>query len=106
MRASEILRGLADLIDNAEGGGINQTEPLNTVVAEPDQVTQQKPEEHDVPGREKFLPPLQAKLEILKKSVGMENVYDEGDELAQIKKRAGIPPAVTDEAASDGPLEV
>jgi hypothetical protein len=39
-----------------------------------------------------MVPPLQAKLEILKKSEGIPNVYGgEGtDELAMIKKNAGL----------------
>ena len=42
----------------------------------------------------KMVPPLQAKLEILKKSEGLPNVYDscedEQDELSMLKKRAGL----------------
>jgi hypothetical protein len=65
--------------------------------------TGQEPEEQEV---DKFIPPLQSKLEILKKSVGLDNVYDEEpDELDQMKKRAGIPLAVQQAAADDEPLD-
>jgi hypothetical protein len=53
-----------------------------------------------------FVPPLQAKIELLKKAVDVDSIYDQGgDELAQMKKRAGINPAVIDAAADDEPLE-
>jgi hypothetical protein len=52
-----------------------------------------------------MVPPLQQKLEILKKSQGMENVYDEepADELDLIKRNAGI--AVITAAEEDEPFE-
>jgi hypothetical protein len=39
-----------------------------------------------------MVPPLQAKLELLKKSEGVPNVYDDeaADELTVIRKNAGI----------------
>ena len=75
-----------------------------------------------------FLPPLQMKLELLKKAVGVENVYDDGpdsehqshdevgapdteressfeSELSQIKKAAGINPAVMQELSNDEPMD-
>jgi hypothetical protein len=74
-----------------------------------------------------FLPPLQMKMELLKKAVGVENVYDDGtdpeqqeefvgspetqqdpgheDELAQIKRHAGINTVVAFDLADDEPLE-
>jgi hypothetical protein len=55
-----------------------------------------------------MLPPLQAKLEILKKSEGIPSVYDdqdtEHDELMNIKKNAGLT-AAQHEAADDEPLD-
>ena len=48
-----------------------------------------------------FVPPLQAKMEILKKSVGMDNVYNELDD---VKKLAGLTPTQQD-AADDEPFE-
>lgn len=52
-----------------------------------------------------MVPPLQQKIEILKKSQGMENVYDEepADELDLIKRNAGI--AVITAAEEDEPFE-
>jgi hypothetical protein len=54
-----------------------------------------------------MVPPLQAKLEILKKSEGIPNTYDEQDqstdELALMKKRAGLSTAQK-EAAEDNDI--
>jgi hypothetical protein len=123
MRASEILRGLVDLIVNSEGG-----QPAPTV--SPQQAAHgqtpmskftpvnQEPEGAEVQGV--FVPPLQAKIELLKKAVDVDSIYDEGgpeedltgygadneDELGRMKKMAGINPVVADEAASDEPLDM
>jgi hypothetical protein len=53
-----------------------------------------------------MVPPLQAKIEILKKSEGIPNVYDGegGDELDAIKKNAGLT-AAQHEALDDEPLD-
>jgi hypothetical protein len=79
--------------------GGNDSEQQNRL--EPVQV--EKPQDEEQP---KMVPPLQAKLEILKKSEGMPNVYDgEGrNELAMIKKNAGLT-AAQHEAADDEPLD-
>jgi hypothetical protein len=93
MKMADVLRDIADLIDQKMGG--NDSEQQNRL--EPVQV--EKPQDEEQP---KMVPPLQAKLEILKKSEGMPNVYDgEGrNELAMIKKNAGLT-AAQHEASED-----
>ena len=83
MKVAELLRSLADMISSVEGGEQpQQAEPMMTAVS----VDNTDNTETGV-----FVPPLQAKLEILKKSVGMDNVYDgQGDELGDIRKMAGL----------------
>ena len=58
MKTAEILRKLADLVDTVEGDASPET---NT----PDELGT-------------MVPPLQQKIEILKKSQGIDNVYDDG----------------------------
>jgi hypothetical protein len=96
MKMSDILRKLADVVDT-------QSMPTNSTVRRTKPVTIEKPE--DVEGAV-MVPPLQAKLEILKKSEGIPNVYDEdeSDELTVIKKNAGLT-AAQHEAADDEPLD-
>jgi hypothetical protein len=94
MKMADILRGLADKLDGIEGGTDDTPKQtgLNPV--------------GDVPGGDtdttKMIPPLQAKLEILKKSEGIPNVYDTqgGNELSAIRKNAGLT-AAQHEASED-----
>ena len=58
MKAAEILRKLADLVDTIERG---DTEP-----------------ESDNTGV--MVPPLQQKIEIMKKSQGLDNIYDQDED--------------------------
>jgi hypothetical protein len=98
MKMAELLRQLADKLDSIDSstGDAPKQNRLSPV--------------GDVPGSDTdssiMVPPLQAKLEILKKSEGLPNVYDgEGDdELAAIKKNAGLT-AAQHEAADDEPLD-
>ena len=84
MKTAEILRKLADLVDTVDS---DVSPESNT----PDDVGT-------------MLPPLQQKIEILKKSQGIDNVYDEqADELDQFKKNAGL--AVITTAEEDEPFE-
>jgi hypothetical protein len=94
MKMADILRNLADKLDSIDSGTSdapkqNRLSPVG-----------------DVPGGDTdsatMVPPLQAKLEILKKSEGLPNVYDsEGsDELSAIKKNAGLT-AAQHEASED-----
>lgn len=92
MKAAEILRSLADVIDRAESGA--------TAAEVPQQ--DQKPKFHkvEVPNDDQgeatsMIAPLQQKLELLKKAAGVESMYDEAsceesDPLDQMKKMAGI----------------
>ena len=94
MKMADILRGIADQLDGAQDNSVTKQTGLNPV--------------GDVPGGDtdtsKMVPPLQAKLEILKKSVGLPNVYDDesqqADELELMKQRAGLSPC-QQEASED-----
>jgi len=117
MRAAEILRQMADMID---------------AKSQPQQVAHS----HSPPGNsdlvpvptDVFLPPLQGKYELLKQAVGVENEFDENaanidkdpeasnhkvtpmstdetDALERMKKAAGVNAFVTHELSDDEPLE-
>lgn len=84
MKTSEILRKVADLVDTIEGD--------------------EQPEENTSDELDTMVPPLQQKMEILKKSQGIDNVYDKSnDELEQVKKNAGLASMTT--AEEDEPFE-
>ena len=112
MRASDIIQGLEELIavirHNEQSAQFQEpttmAKPMIAVDVEP---TNSVGQEADV-----FVPPLQAKIELLKKATGVASTYDgegEQDELARMQQMAGIQkphPVVADEAASDEPLDV
>jgi hypothetical protein len=112
MKAAEILRKLADVIDQHS----SEDRPTNSVPhAELEPVEADHTDNTEVTT---FVAPLQAKLELLKKSVGVDNVYDEqscgcecdpcecdSGELELIKQRAGVPTIAVQEMADDEPFE-
>jgi hypothetical protein len=128
MRVAELLRSLLDTIDRQEVvDAVPQQRDDLTNFSQPEEVESNNIEDpHDL-----YLPPLQMKLELLKKAVGVENVYDDGSdadqescdedeyvgdpesqentnfesELAKIKKSAGINAGVMQELSNDEPLD-
>jgi hypothetical protein len=98
MKMADVLRDLADKLDSIESGTDDTPKQtgLNPV--------------GDVQGGDtdttKMVPPLQAKLELLKKATGVDNVYDseEPDELDDIKKLTGIKAVIAQEAGEDNDI--
>jgi hypothetical protein len=116
MRAAEILRQMADMIDQK-----SQPKPQapQQHAGNPDLI----PVPDDV-----FLPPLQGKYELLKKAVGVDNTFDENvgnvsddpeasnhkvtpmspeetDALERMKKAAGVNALIINDLSDDEPLE-
>jgi hypothetical protein len=99
MKMADVLRNLADKLDSIESGNspMDQSHTGTTVEIEPG---------NDSAG-DTFVPPLQAKLELLKKSTGVPSFYDNdenGDELDDIKKLTGIKAVVAQEAGEDNDI--
>jgi hypothetical protein len=118
MRASEILRQMADMID-AKSQATTQTQSQEQSTGSPDLIP--------VP-TDTFLPPLQGKYELLKKAVGVDNTFDENvgkvaedpeasnhkvtpmspdetDALERMKKAAGVNALIINDLSDDEPLE-
>ena len=97
---ADLLRDLADLIDQKMGSSDPAANNRTQQLLDPVEVPKQ-----ELPDNPVMVPPLQAKLEILKKSEGIPNVYDsEGgddqtDELSMIKMNAGL--SVAQQEASE-----
>jgi len=94
MKLADIMRDIADLLDQKAGQDQSPGADMTTNSTQT-KMTQVTPEPGDNgEPQPKMVPPLQAKLEILKKSEGLPNVYDDcgkdTDELAMIKKNAGL----------------
>ena len=86
MKIAELFKHMIDLLDQEE------------------QAQTQAPTPDDELGV--MVPPLQQKIEILKKSQGMDNIYDqsaEEDELDVVKRNAGL--AIITTAEEDEPVE-
>ena len=95
MKIADILRAIADNLEHTSSDVTpsgNDKEPENL-----------------------FVPPLQQKIELLKKAVGVENIYNDGgpqqqyansvqepeNELDKIKRMAGVPIAAIQELSTD-----
>jgi hypothetical protein len=112
MRAAEILRQMADMIDAKSQSAEPHAHDHSDLTPVPTDV---------------FLPPLQGKYELLKKAVGVQNDFDENannqnqgdagnyrvtpmepeetDALERMKKAAGVNALITHELSNDEPLE-
>jgi hypothetical protein len=130
MKIADILRTLAANLEHAQGGApdpriqnpgqmIDVAVVADTEEPSPNGVTASG---NDKAPENTFLPPLQQKQELLKKAVGVENVYDDGgpahqheeetaeeDEMTverddivdRIKKLSGVPRAAIQELSND-----
>jgi len=118
MSPSELLRKFADMIDAKYQDTIHDiSEPVVSVDYEPEEGGDcgcGGSSEHDQQPDDVFVPPLQLKLELLKKATGVDSIYDDEDdedeqhsynELAAIRRNAGIDPVVLDALGDDEPLE-
>jgi hypothetical protein len=93
MKMADILRQLADKLDGIEGDNTgNQASDFQH------EVDQLSGSDTGLEQNPVMIPPLQQKLEILKKSAGMDNAMDSGsDELDDIKKLTGINAVIASE---------
>lgn len=114
MKASEILRALADKLDSMTQP---ETPDSNSAELVPVEVDNTDHTEDSV-----FVSPLQQKLELLKKATGVESHYDDeescgceqtpcgcdsaDDEMSIMKRNAGITPVVLQVASDDEPLDM
>ena len=127
MKIADILRTLANNLEHAQGGApdprIQNPGQLIDVAVVADK---HSPGGTTASGNDQnpdlFLPPLQQKQELLKKAVGVENVYDDGtpaeqheqekaaeddmsaerdDIVDRIKKLSGVPTAAVQELSNN-----
>lgn len=84
MKMADVLHSIADMLDQTGG----DSDGSNQAKLTPVQVVQ-----HEHPGQDAMIPPLQQELELKKKENDVDNAFDnqEGsDELDDIKKLTGI----------------
>lgn len=124
MKLAEILRKIADVVDQQE---ISATQPVQVraVAQIPSHDASDNSNDDLTPvPTDVMLPPLQGKYELLKRAVGVQNRFDQGDSdpedsnykvtpldaeeqsaLQRMKKNAGISAFVTHELSNDEPFE-
>ena len=112
---SQLFRQLADMIDAKQQEPQPEVAP-DDYLSEPESGGEDCGCDQAEQPDDLFVPPLQLKMELLKKAVGVDNIYD-GDEdeeetqhsygeLEAIKRNAGlIDPVVMSELGDDEPLE-
>lgn len=129
MKVADILRTLANNLEHAQGGTPdpriqNPAELLDVAIVADTEASSPNGTTDSGNDREPedlFLPPLQQKQELLKKAVGVENIYDDGtpteqheseedqddmsaernDIVDRIKKLSGVPVAAVQELSND-----
>lgn len=118
MKISDIFRKIADVIDQEQDPG--QPDPQLQNPAELSHVSAGEPvdnvDNQDAGADDDIMiPPLQLKTELLKRAVGVDNVYDDqradevsdedcgcaDNEIARMKQMAGIPVAAVSEMSDD-----
>jgi hypothetical protein len=129
MKISDIFRKLADVIDQEQDPRsadprLQNTAELVAIAPGPHSDQVDAPQNQDAGADDEvYVPPLQLKLELLKRAVGVDNIYDEGearaddveqpvqhdhhdhhghtDELARMKQLAAIQTLSDDEVFDD-----
>jgi hypothetical protein len=108
MKMADVLRNLADKLDGIEGGsgqGDNMGKQASNFQHSVDDGAESGDREVELTGV--MIPPLQQKLEVLKKATGMDNAFDNdqsSDELDDIKKLTGIRAVIQQEAGEDNDI--
>jgi len=106
MKMSDLLRSMADMMDQKEGESPDRPEnsgkSADDFQHELDAGAESGDKEVEIGA---MMPPLQQKLEILKKATGMDNAFDNSrDELADIKKLTGIKAVIQHDASEDNDI--
>ena len=108
MKMADVLRDLADKLDGIDGGsdasGDNMGKQASDFQHDVHDGAESGDQQAELTGV--MIPPLQQKLEILKKSAGMDNAFDNqgSDELNDIKKLTGIKAVIQHEASEDNDI--
>jgi len=120
MKISDVLRQVADAIEQQENPAQPDERLQNPAQLSPTAAGTEvdAPRNQDAGADDDvMIPPLQLKTELLKKAVGVDSVFDDGepradqahdnqpDELDVIRRHAGVPAVAISELSDDEPLE-
>ena len=105
MKMADVLHSIADMLDKHEGGDIsgdNMGKAGSDFQHDVNHDSESGDSDVELTGV--MIPPLQQKLEILKKTAGMDNAFDDHggeDELDDIKKLTGVKAVIGHVAGED-----
>ena len=97
MKMSDIVQHISDMLDDMA----NSAKTADDYQHQVDDGAESGAQEVEVGA---FIPPLQQKLELLKKVAGENNALSKDDELSQIKHMAGIKPIAIQIASEDNDI--
>ena len=90
MKIAELLRSLADKLDGIEKGDASSDRPANTgPTGDHFQHSVEKVGNDEEGDGTTMVPPLQQKLELIKKATGVDSMFDD-NELGDIRKLSGL----------------
>ena len=116
MKIAELLSQVADAVEREQSPGVPDQQLQNPAELEPIRVgvAVDTPHNQDAGVEDELMvPPLQLKMELLKRAVDVDNIYDTGepradqahenqqDELAMLRRNAGIPVAAVMELGNE-----
>ena len=118
MKIADVLRQVADVLDQQQDPGrpddrIQNPAELRAIPTGPYGDGVEAPDNQDAGADDEvMIPPLQLKMELLKRAVGVDNVYDPGepradeaqggeDDIRRMQRHAGIPMAAVMELGND-----
>jgi hypothetical protein len=118
MNPSEMLRKLADIIDSMGMDNVQSNMQPQASLSPVTGLKQVDVDNTDQTDDKTMIPPLQQKIELLKKATGVENAFDkngeeeegeesncgcggESDEIDVLKKNAGLPTTAVVQVASE-----
>jgi hypothetical protein len=107
MKMADVLHSIADMLDQQgnNGSGDNMGKQASDFQHDVNDGAESAGSDTGLEQNPVMIPPLQQKLEILKKSAGMDNAMDGGsDELSDIKKLTGIKAVIQHEAGEDNDI--
>jgi len=109
MKITDLIGEFVDIFGEPTQAEQPEIAGTATVIQNRPDVQEIEPETADNTDQTKMIAPLQQKLELLKRAVGVENFYDQEesdvDELEKILKIAGVPTASIFDAGDDEPLD-
>lgn len=103
MKMADILHNIADMLDQEEDSD-NAGKTASDFQHNVHDGADSGDDDTKLDQNPIMVPPLQAKIELLKKATGVDNVYD--DELSAIKQLTGLKSVIAHEAGEDEPLDV